>query len=353
MHFKFYQMNSQGNKLKDRRLFIINIVKTGIAIGFMPLINACTKGGLSPFLPYQIDPGLCNGCGECVPYCRPDAILLAQKSTYSIDNEWCIDCGKCSTSCSYNAIKINSKIYLINIEKCSECGKCEVVCPQNAIRVSTPIYTIKEDSCIGCGDCVDVCKTEGNCISYEKEEYSVRSKCQNKECNDECVAACPEGAITTINGLAHIDMDKCTFCGKCVPVCPHDAINPAKVQLDQTNCTHCGKCYSACTFDAIEKTGDENYHEPSIDQNLCDGCADCLPVCPDGALEFIYKDENAPFSYINQDLCTACGDCYEKCPDGIDGLVRHLETAEILEEKCIICGDCVEICRFDAINKLL
>ena len=38
-----------------------------------------------------------------------------------------------------------------------------------------------------------------------------------------CVAACPEGASSLVDGASVIDRTKCTGCGKCVEVCPDGA----------------------------------------------------------------------------------------------------------------------------------
>lgn len=41
-----------------------------------------------------------------------------------------------------------------------------------------------------------------------------------------CVRACPVGAITLMDGRAHIDDQLCTGCGACVSLCPENAIQP-------------------------------------------------------------------------------------------------------------------------------
>jgi energy-converting hydrogenase B subunit K len=348
---KSNNMKSDKNKTEDRRKFLKTIIKTGAILSLAPMVDACTKGGLSPFVPYSIFADRCNGCGECVDVCKYEAIILPQKTQYMIDNMVCIDCGDCAELCSVSAIKINYRSYYIDKDKCDECGKCEPICPKAAISISNPIYKIKEEVCIGCGDCIEACKLEANCITYERTDYTVRSKCKNKVCNTECISACTEGAITRVNGLAVIDMSKCTRCGKCVPACPHDAINPAKVQLDELNCTHCGSCYKACTHDAIEKIEDAEYHEPVIDENICDGCGECLAICPVEAISYKHKDDNSPASYIDQELCTSCSDCFDKCPHEIEGITRKLEKAWIDPDECRICGDCDDKCRFDAIDR--
>ncbi len=41
-----------------------------------------------------------------------------------------------------------------------------------------------------------------------------------------CVDVCPSGAITLVEGKAHIDEAICTGCAACVNVCPESAIQP-------------------------------------------------------------------------------------------------------------------------------
>lgn len=57
---------------------------------------------------------------------------------------------------------------------------------------------------------------------------------------------------------ARVDLDKCTVCGRCVPVCPFDAIEligPVKtgtINFIEAACEGCGTCSAECNFDAIE-----------------------------------------------------------------------------------------------------
>lgn len=85
-----------------------------------------------------------------------------------------------------------------------------------------------------------------------------------------CMFSCPKNAISVDNQQAAIDYSKCIKCGKCMTVCPFNAIlkttvpcedacpvgaihkNEAGVaEIDFTKCIFCGKCYAHCPFGAI------------------------------------------------------------------------------------------------------
>lgn len=49
------------------------------------------------------------------------------------------------------------------------------------------------------------------------------------------------------------DRHMCDFCGTCVGVCPHDAIELYEVDLHITSaCTVCQKCIDVCPVRALE-----------------------------------------------------------------------------------------------------
>jgi ferredoxin len=68
-------------------------------------------------------------------------------------------------------------------------------------------------------------------------------------------------AIVTSNWIMEIDTEKCTGCGKCVEVCPINAIELARKEDDNNKsmkaicnkniCFGCGVCSSACKSGAI------------------------------------------------------------------------------------------------------
>lgn len=85
-----------------------------------------------------------------------------------------------------------------------------------------------------------------------------------------CKEVCPKDAITFRGGRSEIDPEKCIKCGKCVSVCPYNAI----VKQERP-------CAKACGMNAISS---DEYGRAEINQEKCVSCGMCLANCPFGAI---------------------------------------------------------------------
>lgn len=107
------------------------------------------------------------------------------------------------------------------------------------------------------------------CHACPDKQVRVTDSCQGCLAHP-CKEVCPKGAISFKNGKSVIDQDKCIKCGKCISVCPYNAI----MKLERP-------CAKACGMDAIHS---DEYGRADIDYDKCVSCGMCLANCPFGAI---------------------------------------------------------------------
>lgn len=92
----------------------------------------------------------------------------------------------------------------------------------------------------------------------EKDNVSFAVSCRH--CEDApCQKSCIAGAISVVDGVVHIDQDKCVGCYTCVLVCPYGAVAPADNGRVMQKCELCVErangaapaCVAACPNRAI------------------------------------------------------------------------------------------------------
>ena len=124
----------------------------------------------------------------------------------------CLGMGDCVDVCNFDAIYMNPETGLpeVNDEKCTACNACVVACPRIIIELRKKN---KKDR-----------KIYIACINEEKGGVA-RKNCKVAciGCG-KCVKVCPYEAIEMENNLACIDATKCRLCRKCAPECPTGAI---------------------------------------------------------------------------------------------------------------------------------
>ena len=85
-----------------------------------------------------------------------------------------------------------------------------------------------------------------------------------------CIEICPRGAISKVNGKAHIDPSLCIRCNQCASACSFSAI----IRQERP-------CHKACGVGAI---GSDELGRAKIDYSKCTSCGQCLVNCPFGAI---------------------------------------------------------------------
>ncbi len=112
-----------------------------------------------------------------------------------------------------------------------------------------------------------------------------------------CVAVCQFDALSIVDGIAHVDKEKCVACGKCVSTCPNNVI-----ELIPYEASYAVQCNSK----------DKGKEVMSVCKAGCIGCGLCVKQCEFDAV----KVENN-IAFIDAEKCQGCGKCAEKCPKKI------------------------------------
>lgn len=132
------------------------------------------------------------------------------------------------------------KVLAYDAQKCTGARECEVTCAHTWFKVqdvakSSIRISVKDDGfaaqfCIQCGKCIEVCPTEA--LYYNKQGIVLLKKDLCVGCMS-CVGFCPYGVMyfAPEEALAF----KCVACGQCVKACPHDALKIVELDTPSTD----------------------------------------------------------------------------------------------------------------------
>ena len=191
---------------------------------------------------------------------------------------------------------------------CMGYGDCERVCPFGAIFVNEKgIAVVDEQKCTACGKCVITCPKKIIKIIPESSRVSVI--CSSKD----------KGVLSK-----KICSVSCIACGMCVKSCPSAAITVDKnlAVIDSLKCTNCGVCGTKCPTNAI-KSDIKEVKKAVIREEKCIGCTICAKQCPINAIDGEIKKKHK----VNEEKCIGCEVCVNKCP------VKAIEMKILIEKE--------------------
>jgi len=148
----------------------------------------------------------------------------------------------------------------------------------------------------------------------------------------EGIQSCRAAKITT--GGTKLCQWSCIGLGDCTRVCPFDALHMGEDGLphvDILKCTGCGKCVDACPQNVLTRVSRARKGAMPLCSNRnpvkskviatckigCIKCEICVKSCPEGA---IHMERGLPV--VDEHLCTSCGICVAKCPTKVFKLIE-------------------------------
>lgn len=235
-----------------------------------------------------------------------------------IHDDYCGNCEICSAICPFEAISIDEesgKIKL-DIEKCQMCGICVSACPASAIDlVYYDINSItnriqREMNETGLKTLVLTCRGS-NPVTYGienvlKEEnvkdfISLRLPCVGRVPSEFflriiafgfkkiLIIQCEEDYCRFKKG-SQIGVNRFLLLRAMIEELGYDPTvlslkkNAIKAIYDTEKCVGCGKCVFICPYEAIEWNP---IGTPEIQSEACMGCGACAMVCPHQAIELM------------------------------------------------------------------
>jgi coenzyme F420-reducing hydrogenase delta subunit len=254
----------------------------------------------------EIADDYCSRCGICVAVCPFEAISKDEEQNKIIlDVEKCRVCGLCVSACPLSAIDlvyydVDSLTKKVQEQMAEKGAKTLVLCCRGSNPVTLGIEDKLKDENVG-----NFVSLRLPCVGRVPPEFYLKNLASGTEkmlilqCEEE-FCRFKKGSQIGINRLellkntvkmlgydpgnlvikkdslkAVYDTEKCVGCGKCVFVCPYEAIvwkDMSTPEIKTEDCMGCGACALVCPHQAIELRGYEFEPVSEIIKN-CSGKA--------------------------------------------------------------------------------
>lgn len=252
------------------------------------------------------------------------------KVAIAINSDYCSKCSICHSVCPFEAILKDEKAdeVTIDVEKCQVCGLCASACPSEAIdlvyydddslisytkklmkqkKSSNLILTCRGNNPAPC-DMAETLKKKGiksfvslrlPCVGRISPEFLLRTVAEGAD--KIIVMQCEEGFCRFKKG-SDVNANKVKLTQAALGQLGYKEDTLSFLQVsnkavyDTQKCVGCGKCVFICPYEAIEA---QPLATPEINMDKCVGCGACALVCPHLAIQ-LKNFEYEPISKLVQ-----------------------------------------------------
>ena len=254
----------------------------------------------------EIADDYCSRCGICVAVCPFEAISKdEQQDKIILDLEECRVCGLCVSACPLSAIDlIYYDVDSLTKKVQNEMAETGVKTLVLTCRGSNPVTFDIEESlkdenvenyvslrlpCVGRvppefylnnlasgTEKILILQCEEDFCRFKKGSQIGINRFELLKATVNVLGYDPDNMVVKKNSLKAVyDTEKCVGCGKCVFICPYDAIvwkDVSTPEIKPDDCMGCGACALVCPHQAIELRGYEFEPVSDIIKN-CSGRA--------------------------------------------------------------------------------
>jgi coenzyme F420-reducing hydrogenase delta subunit len=236
----------------------------------------------------EIDQDLCSRCYVCKSICPYEAIKADSTGKVEVESQECQVCGICYSACPSAAIKMQYYTY----DNLSEYLK---KAQEKAKNAETLVLMCRGNS-PSTGEVQDILKEEG----LKVDDYiALRLPCAGRVPTDFIFEALNSG-ITNIVSVqcedpfcrykegTKINTRRLVLARNVLKQLGYDedAVRIVKFSrkavYDVLECVGCGKCIFICPYDALEF---DSFATPRVIEEKCVGCGACQLVCPHHAIQ--------------------------------------------------------------------
>lgn len=239
----------------------------------------------------EIADDFCSRCGVCVAVCPFEAISKDEEQNKIIlDVEKCRVCGLCVSACPLSAIdlvyydvdsltkkaqdELNKKGAKTLVLSCRGSNPVTIDIEENFKDENIDNYASLRLPCVGrippefymnnlaAGtEKILVLQCEEDFCRFKKGSKVGLNRFELLKETVDVLGYNPDNLIVKTNSLKAVyDTEKCVGCGKCVFICPYDAIvwkDVSTPEIQEDKCMGCGACALVCPHQAIELRGYE------------------------------------------------------------------------------------------------